>query len=669
MNSNIISTFHAPDRKWTLHNGNVEHALPTLSPNSFSGAFCDPPYGLSFMENDWDQAVPSTAIWEQVLRLCKPGAYLLAFGGTRTFHRMVCNIEDAGWEIRDTCCWLYGEGFPKGQDISKGIDKHLGFSQPVVGEKPNPHRGSNADHRYGFSQTGSMIPLTEAVSDEAKRWGGYSTALKPAWEPIILAQKPRRGTFAANALRFGCGGINVDGCRIQNSESDETGQGRWPANVMIDEHVAELVDAQSGVSQSRRSRRRKAGSNIGNGNTLHSFPIRHDCVEGYSDSGGASRFFYVAKAKREEREGSDHPTLKPLALCEYLAKLILPPEGQMPRRLLVPFSGAASEMIGALSAGWDHVTGIECNEQYVADARTRLRKRSSTISVPFDPDTPKVKSYEPIGLNTVTQGNCRDLIPQLPDDSVDVVVTSPPYAEQRKKQYPGVPAEEYPTFTVDWMDRVIPKLKAHGSVLIVIRPDLKKGVINDYVLRTRLALREAGWCECEELMWLKRDGGGCMGSKYRPRRCYEHIHWFSRTHKPFVDMKACGHWADDVSFRATSSGRQWKNKRGAGKTRLTDVINVKDVDDVFDVIDVPVRRNPQGIDHPAMFSPELAEALIKTFCPEGGVVLDPFAGSGNTCLAARTCGRDFYGFDIMAKYCELARKRLDDQDPTVSLVG
>jgi len=641
MNSNIISTFHAPDRKWTLCNGNVEHALPTLSPNSYSGALCDPPYGLSFMENDWDQAVPSIAIWEQVLRLCKPGAYLLAFGGTRTFHRMVCNIEDAGWKIRDTCCWLYGEGFPKGQNISKCIDKHHG-------------------HADGRSRT-SQPRRTE----EAGVWEGYSTALKPAWEPIVLAQKPRQDSFAANALRFGCGGINVDGCRIQNSESDETGQGRWPANVMIDEHVAELVDAQSGVSQSRRSRRRKAGSNIGNGNTLHSFTIRHDSVKGYSDSGGASRFFYVAKAKGKEREGNDHPTLKPLALCEYLAKLILPPESQMPRRLLVPFSGVASEMIGALSAGWDHVTGIECNEQYVADARTRLRKLSSTISVPFEPDTPKVNSHEPIGLNSITNGNCRDLILRLPDDSVDVVVTSPPYAEQRKKQYPGVPAEEYPTFTVDWMDRVIPKLKTHGSVLIVIRPDLKKGVINDYVLRTRLALREAGWCECEELMWLKRDGGGCMGSKYRPRRCYEHIHWFIRTHKPFVDMKACGHWADDVSFRATSSGRQWK-KRGAGKTRLTDVINVKDVDDV---IDVPVRRNPQGIDHPAMFSPELAEALIKTFCPEGGVVLDPFAGSGNTCLAARKCGRDFYGFDIMAKYCELARKRLDEQDPTASLVG
>jgi DNA modification methylase len=194
-------------------------------------------------------------------------------------------------------------------------------------------------------------------------------------------------------------------------------------------------------------------------------------------------------------------------------------------------------------------------------------------------------------------------------------------------------------------------------VLIVIRPDLKKSVINDYVLRTRLALRDAGWHECEELIWLKRDGGACMGSKYRPRRCYEHILWFSRTHDPFVDMKACGHWADDLSFRATSSGRHWKNKRGAGLTKLTDVI------------DVPVRRNPRGIDHPAMFSPDLAEKLIKSFCPEGGVVLDPFAGSGNTCLAARSCGRDFYGFEIMAMYCELARKRLDDQDPTVSLAG
>ncbi|MCA9111562.1 MAG: hypothetical protein KDA52_16535 [Planctomycetaceae bacterium] len=649
MNRKTINTYHSPERNWTLHCGDVQHTLPTLSPNSFSGAFCDPPYGLNFMEKDWDQAVPSTAIWEQVLRLCKPGAYLLAFGGTRTFHRMVCNIEDAGWEIRDTCCWLYGEGFPKGQDISKGIDKQLGLDRPVVGEKPNPHRGSNADHQYGFSQTGSMIPLTEAVSDEAKRWGGYSTALKPAWEPIILAQKPRRGTFAANSLRFGCGGINVDGCRIQ---------GRWPANLLLDEHSAACLDEQSGHSRSQRSRRRKAGSNIGNGNTLHTFRSRHDCVEGYSDSGGASRFFYVAKAKGEEREGNDHPTLKPLALCEYMAKLILPPAGRTPRRLLVPFSGVASEMIGGLMAGWDHVTGIEHNAQYVADARSRLTTHSSKFSVSFVPDTTTAARHEPISLNAVTQGNCRDLIPRLPDDSVDVVVTSPPYADQRKKHYPGVPAEEYATFTVDWMARLAPKLKCNGSVLIVIRPDLKKGVINDYVLQTRLALRNAGWHECEELIWLKRDGGACMGSSKRPRRCYEHILWFSQGPDPFVDVKACGHWSDNVSIRATCpEGKQFKEIRGSGRTKLPDVI------------DVPVRRNPRGVDHPAMFPPELAETLIKSFCPLRGVVLDPFAGSGNTCLAARNCGRDFYGFEIMAKYCELARKRLNDQGSTESQAG
>jgi len=333
-------------------------------------------------------------------------------------------------------------------------------------------------------------------------------------------------------------------------------------------------------------------------------------------------------------------------LCEFAARTLLPDETRSVQRLLIPTSGETQIIQAGLRAGWSHIVGVEADTSSVNGTKKHL---------PTFQSSSHVKS--PLSLNCISNGKCRDLIPQLPDDSVDVVVTSPPYADQRKKHYPGIPAEEYPTFTVDWMDRVILKLKAHGSVLIVIRPDLKKGAINDYVLRTRLALRDAGWHECEELIWLKRDGGACMGSKYRPRRCYEHILWFSRTHDPFVDMKACGHWADDLSFRATSSGRHWKNKRGAGQTKLTDVI------------DVPVRRNPRGIDHPAMFSPELAETLIKSFCPEGGVALDPFAGSGNTCLAARNCGRDFYGFDIMAKYCELARKRLDDQDPTVSLAG
>jgi len=343
--SKTIRTFNDPHRRWTFHQGDVHHVLPTLSSSLYDAAITDAPYGISFMEKSWDSEIPPVSVWNALLRACKPGAYLLAFGGTKTFHRLFCNVEDAGWEIRDTVCWLYGSGFPKGHDIGNC----------------------------------------------AKSWEGYSTALKPAWEPILVAQKPRRGTFAKNAMRFGCGGLNVGGCRIESTGG--TGQshqaayplhedGRWPANVMLDEEAAQELDRQSGRSRSSRGLRRQAGSNVGNDKTLGTFRSRIDFVGGYNDEGGASRFFYVAKAGAKERKGNDHPTVKPQALCEYLARLILPPKRKTPRRLIVPFSGSGSEMIGALMAGWDHVTGIERDPHYVEIARRRLSELGKGSAMP-----------------------------------------------------------------------------------------------------------------------------------------------------------------------------------------------------------------------------------------------------------------------------------------------
>lgn len=349
-NSNRITTHHSTDRSWAIHHGDVNKVLPTLPPVTFDGVFFDPPYGLKFMGEEWDESLPPASVLEGLLRLCKPGAYLLAFGHPRTFHRFVCNIEDAGWEIRDTLCWLYGDGFPKGKNIGQ-----------TLGE----------------------------------RWDDYHTLLKPAWEPIILAMKPVDGTFVKNATNHGCGGLNIGDCRIGTTCStkpshqapyprlaDGTKKGRHPANLILDEQAAVLLDEQYGTSRSSRSRRRKAGSDVGNGKTLNAFRSRMDVVEGYDDEGGASRFFYCAKANRKERKENSHPTVKPLALCEYLARLILQPEREAPRRLLVPYSGSGSEMVGALSAGWDHVTGIEKDDQFVATARRRLLEHKDEYSRP-----------------------------------------------------------------------------------------------------------------------------------------------------------------------------------------------------------------------------------------------------------------------------------------------
>lgn len=387
--------------RWSLQQGDVQHVLPTLPSSLYDGVITDPPYGLNFMDLGWDSHVPPISVWENLLQSCKPGAYLLAFGGAKTFHRLICNIEDAGWEIRDTICWLYGEGFPKGLNISKALDKHLGCERPVAEERETHPRSNNADHRFGYSQSATTLPETAPASNAARSWEGYSTALKPAWEPIVLAQKPRRGTFAKNVLEYGCGGLNIGGCRIGSTDgtkrshqapyprlgndredrqhwartghvSDAIDAGRWPANLLLDQEAARVLDRQSGKSRSRRGRHREAKSNVGNSKTLRPFPARSEACEGFDDEGGASRFFYVAKARGKERNNNDHPTVKPLALCEYLGRLILPALRKTPRQLLVPFSGSGSEMLGALMSGWDHVTGIEREARYVKIAKRRL---------------------------------------------------------------------------------------------------------------------------------------------------------------------------------------------------------------------------------------------------------------------------------------------------------
>lgn len=264
-----------------------------------------------------------------------------------------------------------------------------------------------------------------------------------------------------------------------------------------------------------------------------------------------------------------------------------------------------------------------------------------------------------VSVNSVTVGDCRDLISSLPDNSINLGLTSPPYAEQRKDMYPGVPEDEYPEFTVDWMAKLWDKLTDDGSVLIIIRPHLKDGVVSDYVLRTRLALREFGWKECEELIWYKPDGGNGSGSIHRPKRAFEHILWFSKTNKPFVDTKACGKLSDRLGFQGKNrfglrpnlpyhTGQSSEMK--TGKSRSADVIHVS------------VAKVTKGIMHPAMFPIPLAEHLIKTFCPVDGTLLDNFCGSGSTCLAAKALGRKFYGFDIKPEYVEIARKRLNGDD-------
>lgn len=431
-------------RAFRLLCGDARELAAGLAAASFDACLCDPPYhltarggggphgrGLStphararagaarggFMNQTWDggDVAQRPETWAALAAAMKPGAPLLAFGGTRTFHRLTCAIEDAGLEIRDCLCWLYGSGFPKSLDISKAIDKAAGAEREHVADRPAHTASAKWREAEGRSDRLKPSPVTAPLSPDGIRWSGYGTALKPAWEPIVLAMKPLDDTFAANALAYGVAGLNVDGCRIGLGSGEDVEKlnarsggrrgfadeyvggtdrplpagcnlsaGRWPANLVLDETAAATLDEQSGELVSGTA---VGGLHRRSNKTANCYgEFVGQRTEGdvcFGDTGGASRFFYCAKADTAERAGSKHPTLKPVDLCAWLAKLILPPpraDGQ-PRRLLVPFAGAGSEMIGALRAGWDEVVGIEVSEEYVEDARRRISGDAPLLNV------------------------------------------------------------------------------------------------------------------------------------------------------------------------------------------------------------------------------------------------------------------------------------------------
>lgn len=339
-----------------IHHGDCLDVMATLPECSVDAVVTDPPYGLSFMGKAWDHAVPGAPFWEAALRVAKPGAHLLAFGGTRTYHRLTCAIEDAGWEIRDCVMWLYGTGFPKS------------------------HNGAH---------------------------GG--TALKPGWEPVIVARKKLAGTVAENFAKWGTGGIDVDAGRTETRPEvpgssnikaenaramgngwDRTAArraeayranpptGRWPANVILDEEAGAMLDEQTrgtmhGAGHARvgsDSHRPSAPSIVGNAPTSNTGAMHR-----FGDSGGASRFFYCAKASRRERgEGNDHPTAKPLSLMRYLVKLFAPVGGVV----LDPFAGSGSTGIAALQEGRSFV-GIERDAHNVEIARRRIAEADPVL--------------------------------------------------------------------------------------------------------------------------------------------------------------------------------------------------------------------------------------------------------------------------------------------------
>lgn len=486
--------------KWiTIHHGDCREVMKELADCSVDSIVTDPPYELGFMGKGWDKSgiAYNVEVWRECLRVLKPGGHLLAFGGSRTYHRLACAIEDAGFEIRDQIQWIYGSGFPKSLDVSKAIDRmrndnaerqavgswlreqreakgltqkavaafwpsvtggltgcvanwELGFNCPtweqwlalkeLVGFgaemdaevwRLNGRKGKPGDnwqdrevigfhdapaksiYSQGLKAMPSEVSISLAATDAAKQWNGWGTALKPAHEPIVVARKPLVGTVAENVLKYGTGGLNIDGCRVELNGYDHaeyipnrvgykdgidhcqiadparrnpnaydipmTGQvfnqsGRWPANVIHDGSEEVLAGFPETADSARDVPKRGNGNPrfdgvFGSGNNTA------DYFGGYTDTGNAARFFYCAKASKEDREhgldllpirsagevtdrkdGSDglnspragagrtsgsrnfHPTVKPTDLMRYLCRLVTPPRGTV----LDPFCGSGS---------------------------------------------------------------------------------------------------------------------------------------------------------------------------------------------------------------------------------------------------------------------------------------------------------------------------------------
>ena len=394
-----------------IHIGSNLDVLPTLQDNSIDSIVTDPPYELGFMGKSWDSTgiAYNVGLWKECLRVLKPGGHILAFSGSRTYHRMTCAIEDAGFEIRDQMLWVYGSGFPKSHNISKALDKNEGHWRGRAGQLISTNGSMTAGN---YERTALGEPITEA----AKQWNGWGTALKPAHEPICLARKPIEGTVADNVLKWGTGGLNIDGCRVGSNggcagagagaggnifgnrlngtfAKPVPGLGRFPANLMHDgsQQVLDLFPYSKSTGGAN-------GGKIGNrtyGKYKNETPAAN--AGGLGDEGSAARFFYCPKTSKEDRnEGcealedkewktdgacipergdrpfnpskNNHPTVKPTELMRYLCRLITPPGGTV----LDPFNGSGSTGKAAVLEGFNYV-GIELSPEYVAIAEARIK--------------------------------------------------------------------------------------------------------------------------------------------------------------------------------------------------------------------------------------------------------------------------------------------------------
>ena len=396
---------YSKTKQYKLYHGKMQEVLRTFENYSIDSIVCDPPYEINFMGKGWDNSGVAfqKETWEHCYNVLKPGGYLLAFGGSRTFHRIACAIEDAGFEIRDCIMWLYGSGFPKSMNIGLAIDKKLGFQE---------QRGKGGFQAYGgilgqetrkakLYKSGETVATayTDYKSEPAKSWGGWGTCLKPAYEPVIIARKPFKGSLIDNVINNGVGGLNIDECRVGNEErfnspatpkknsfncsfdSDYKGQlvnGRFPANVILtydDSNFDEVCGGFPNTNKSSASRYfySAKASKKDRDEGLDFFKEKKvygtDMKWGYGNNNGDNLGDRIANVTRK----NTHPTVKPTELMQYLIRLVTPKGGT----ILDPFMGSGSTGKAAMYENKErnanyHFIGVEMTNEYLPICKARI---------------------------------------------------------------------------------------------------------------------------------------------------------------------------------------------------------------------------------------------------------------------------------------------------------
>ena len=438
---------YSSNENYKLYHGNMLDMLEVIEKESIDSIVTDPPYGLTsitkrfgkensaecqygkdgsfqrlskgFMGKEWDGSgiEYNVETWKKCYEVLKPGGYLLAFGGSRTFHRIAVAIEDAGFEIRDTIMWLYGSGFPKSLNISKTLEKREGMIEETTGtlfNNPGGKRDLSKRSDYGY--------IYEPQLYLAKQWQGWGTALKPSFEPIIVARKPFKGSLVDNVIEYGVGGINIDECRVKFIENENTlrptgnkqyfglspnvniiggsEMGRFPANTILTYDETDFDEVCGGFPNNTASYRK---GNRDSRKAMFDFGSQDKTNQGYTDNGSASRYFYTAKASKKDRdEGLDefedgnitdgrkaisdrpylrketlrkntHPTVKPTDLMQYLVRLVTPNNGT----ILDPFNGSGSTGKAVMYENKERnknykYIGIELTEEYLPISKARI---------------------------------------------------------------------------------------------------------------------------------------------------------------------------------------------------------------------------------------------------------------------------------------------------------